>query len=224
MVHPWRAHIVRHSQVAAKDRGSGANAIIYVSEDFGENFAESCVPVRHLGDKGYELRETHDRQGVYVLIDHDEEEDVEAAAPVYNLYTCGVANATLFSLSLERVFSVNYYGQRLADWHRVESLPGVFITNQLEIGAMSVETMRERGWKDYVETKVGAGSWRCGLLAWTLSPLYSAQLKQAPLNRLLTEPPYPNSILPQTFATDHLQRRWPLAAPPGAPGLPQPKV
>ena len=110
--------------------------------------------MKHVGDKGYELRETHDHHGVYVLIDHDEEEYVEAAAPVYNLYTCGILNATMFSLSLERVFSVDYYGERLADWHKVESMPGVFITNQLEMGAMSVATMRERGWKDFVETKV----------------------------------------------------------------------
>lgn len=58
-----------------------------------------------------------------MLIDHDEEEDIEAEAPVFNLYSSGFANATLFSLSLERVFSVDYYGTRLADWHRVEGIP-----------------------------------------------------------------------------------------------------
>mmetsp|Transcript_30445 Transcript_30445/g.86055 ORF Transcript_30445/g.86055 Transcript_30445/m.86055 type:complete len:916 (+) Transcript_30445:131-2878(+) len=149
--------------VPVNQRGSGTNAVIYVSEDFGRTFAESCVPVKHVGDKGYELRETHDRNGVYVLIDHDEEERVEAEAPVFNLYSSGHLNATLFSLSLERVFSVNYYGQRLADWHRVEGLPGVFITNQLEVGAMTEMTMKERNWNEFVETMItfnGGGHWQ----------------------------------------------------------------
>jgi hypothetical protein len=142
------------SQVSKKLRGSGSSAVIYVSEDFGKTFAESCVPVKHVGDKGYELRETHDRHGVYVLIDHDEEEKIDAAAPVYNLYTSGLLNATMFALSLERVFSADYFGQRLADWHRVEAMPGVLIVNQLEIGAMSVKTMKEHGWKDFIQTQV----------------------------------------------------------------------
>mmetsp|Transcript_9550 Transcript_9550/g.24227 ORF Transcript_9550/g.24227 Transcript_9550/m.24227 type:complete len:902 (+) Transcript_9550:171-2876(+) len=149
--------------VEPADRGSGRNSVIYVSEDFGLNFAESCVPVKHLGDKSYELRETHDKHGVYVLIDHDEEEDIEAEAPVFNLYSSGFANATLFSLSLERVFSVDYYGTRLADWHRVEGIPGVYIANQLEVGAMTAQTMKQRNWNDFVETLItfnGGGHWQ----------------------------------------------------------------
>lgn len=185
-----------------------------------------------LQDKGYELRETHDGHGVYVLIDHDEEEDVEAAAPVYNLYTCGIVNATLFSLSLERVFSVDFYGQRLADWHRVESLPGVFITNQLEVGAMSVETMRMRGWKNFVETQItfnGGGHWqhlqveqpgispplRLGLTVFwplfreLLRPCWSMRTKPANQSNkspcckpLMPPPPSPCSQAPETFRNE----------------------
>lgn len=35
--------------VQPAERGSGRNSVIYVSEDFGLNFAESCVPVKHVG-------------------------------------------------------------------------------------------------------------------------------------------------------------------------------
>uniref|UniRef100_A0A061QZD8 Oligoxyloglucan reducing end-specific cellobiohydrolase n=1 Tax=Tetraselmis sp. GSL018 TaxID=582737 RepID=A0A061QZD8_9CHLO len=157
---PWDS---TGAKVPEGSRGPGDNAVVYVSEDYGETFAESCVPVKHLADKGYELRETHDKKGVYVLIDHDEEEMVESEAPVYNLYTCGAANATLFTLSLERVFSVNYFGIRLADWHRVEALPGIFITNQLEKGALTEKTAQEHNWQDFVESQItfnGGGHWQ----------------------------------------------------------------
>ena len=47
-----------------------------------------CLPVRDL-DLSYNLISTHDRDGVYVLVDHDEEDVVAANAPINNVYTPG---------------------------------------------------------------------------------------------------------------------------------------
>ena len=50
-----------------------------------------CLPVRDL-DLSYNLISTHDRDGVYVLVDHDEEDVVAANAPINNVYTPGILN------------------------------------------------------------------------------------------------------------------------------------
>ena len=49
-----------------------------------------CLPVRDL-DLSYNLISTHDRDGAYVLVDHDEQDVVAADAPINNVYTPGQA-------------------------------------------------------------------------------------------------------------------------------------
>ena len=49
-----------------------------------------CLPVRDL-DLGYSLVSTHDREGIYILVDHDEEDVVAHDAPINNIYAPGAA-------------------------------------------------------------------------------------------------------------------------------------
>ena len=47
-----------------------------------------CLPVRDL-DLGYNLVTTHDREGIFVLVDHDEEDVAARDAPINNVYAPG---------------------------------------------------------------------------------------------------------------------------------------
>ncbi len=71
--------------------------------------------------QGYNLVRTHDGTGAFVIVDHDEEDAIQAGAPISNIYAAG-ANATLYTLSLRR----NYRRGFITDFSRVEGLPGVF--------------------------------------------------------------------------------------------------
>lgn len=62
---------------------------------------------------------THDGTGAFVIVDHDEEDAIQAGAPISNIYAAG-ANATLYTLSLRR----NYRRGFVTDFSRVEGLPG----------------------------------------------------------------------------------------------------
>ena len=62
---------------------------------------------------------THDGTGAFVIVDHDEEDAIQAGAPISNIYAAG-ANATLYTLSLRR----NYRRGFITDFSRVEGLPG----------------------------------------------------------------------------------------------------
>ena len=47
-----------------------------------------CLPVRDL-DLGYSLVSTHDREGIFILVDHDEEDVTAHDAPINNIYASG---------------------------------------------------------------------------------------------------------------------------------------
>ena len=78
--------------------------------------AQGCAAVW----QGYNLVRTHDGTGAFVIVDHDEEDAIQAGAPISNIYAAG-ANATLYTLSLRR----NYRRGFVTDFSRVEGLPGV---------------------------------------------------------------------------------------------------
>ena len=81
---------------------------------------------------------------------------VAAWAPISNVYNQGW-NTSLFSLSLPR----NYRRSYMADFSRVEGLPGVLLANQLGKDVLASQPGRW-GLPDYdgsVQTKVSLG--RC---------------------------------------------------------------
>ena len=70
---------------------------------------------------------TQDGQSAFILVDHNSDSSIEARAPISNLYASGYndgANATLFTVSLERVFRRGY----TSDFARVEGLPGELLS------------------------------------------------------------------------------------------------
>ena len=72
------------------------------------------------GRQGYNLVRTHDGGGAFVIVDHDEEDALQAKAPISNIYSAGF-NTSLYTLSLRR----NYRRGFVTDFARVEGLPGV---------------------------------------------------------------------------------------------------
>ena len=57
-------------------------------------------------DLSYNLISTHDRDGVYVLVDHDEEDVVAANAPINNIYTPGAGLQARICCMLARAGNV----------------------------------------------------------------------------------------------------------------------
>lgn len=62
---------------------------------------------------------THDGNGAFVIVDHDEEDAIQAKAPISNIYSAGF-NSSLYTLSLRR----NYRRGFVTDFGRIEGLPG----------------------------------------------------------------------------------------------------
>jgi len=81
-----------------------------------------CRDTRSCCTQGYNLVRTHDGTGAFVIVDHDEEDAIQAGAPISNIYAAG-ANATLYTLSLRR----NYRRGFITDFSRVEGLPGASV-------------------------------------------------------------------------------------------------
>lgn len=57
------------------------------------------------------------------------------------------------------------YGSRRRALHNccMFCYQGVYIANQLEVGAMTAQTMKQRNWNDFVETLItfnGGGHWQ----------------------------------------------------------------
>lgn len=69
--------------------------------------------------QGYNLVRTHDGTGAFVIVDHDEEDAIQANAPISNIYSAGF-NTSLYTLSLRR----NYRRGFVTDFARIEGLPG----------------------------------------------------------------------------------------------------
>ncbi|KAK9828958.1 hypothetical protein WJX72_003046 [[Myrmecia] bisecta] len=139
------------------DRGNSVS--MYISHDEGKTFAPVCLPVKYL-DLGYNLIRTHDGEAAFVVVDHDEEDRIEAQAPISNVYTPGLNN-TLFTLSLPRNYRRNY----VSDFGRVEGLPGVYLGNQVNGHMMSDPAWQTRGmdYENFLQTKVtfnGGGHWQ----------------------------------------------------------------
>ena len=61
-------------------------------------------------------------------------------------------DASMFSLSLAR----NYQTEHIADFGRVEGLPGVYLANQLMVEDPATKP-RDRPWSDFLQTKVSRG-------------------------------------------------------------------
>mmetsp|Transcript_6271 Transcript_6271/g.21539 ORF Transcript_6271/g.21539 Transcript_6271/m.21539 type:complete len:783 (+) Transcript_6271:74-2422(+) len=121
---------------------------LHVSSDNGESFDEICFPVA-LNDRGYSLMDFVDGS-VLIGVDHDEEDMIQAMAPIGNIYSSGKHEA-LFSLSLKHDFQVG----SLMDFNRVHSLPGTFIANQVDIAGFDDPSFGTKTtYTDYVSTKI----------------------------------------------------------------------
>jgi hypothetical protein len=62
---------------------------------------------------------THDGEGVFMVVDHDEVDAHSGAAPMGNVYSMGYNHSAMFALSLRRNFRKFF----LVDFARVEGLP-----------------------------------------------------------------------------------------------------
>eukprot|EP00884_Botryococcus_braunii_P007264 jgi/Botrbrau1/16539/Bobra.0327s0006.1 len=137
---------------------SSSNVVLYISEDEGKSFTQSCLPVKWM-DLGYNLLRTHDSDAAFLIVDHDEEDMVSARAPISNVYAPGY-NSSLFTLSLPR----NYRQHFVTDLARVEGLPGIFMANQLSGERLHDPAfVHDLDYDRYVQTKVtfnGGAHWQ----------------------------------------------------------------
>ncbi|KDD72009.1 hypothetical protein H632_c4009p0, partial [Helicosporidium sp. ATCC 50920] len=114
----------------------GRSVTLYASDRDGDEFREVCLPTE-LEDDGYNLVHTHENTGTFVLADHAEPGSRSASSdsPSSDLYappkTCSCAAAGPHSLSLRGV----YRRDSVADFARVEGLPGVYLANAVDEAA-----------------------------------------------------------------------------------------
>jgi hypothetical protein len=148
------------SKASVPESADERNAVkLYTSEDEGNTFVQACLPVKLL-DKGYNLIRTHDHSGAFAIVDHDEEDEFSANAPIGNVYAPGYSTS-LFTLSMTRNFRRSF----ITDFARVEGLPGVYLANQLSKEVFEDPSMiRRQGkvYEDFVQTKIatnGGGQW-----------------------------------------------------------------
>ena len=74
------------------------------------------------------------------------------ASPAYSLALVVTGyDASMFSLSLART----YQTEHIADFGRVEGLPGVYLANQLMTGALDPSSKpKDKPWSDFLQTRV----------------------------------------------------------------------
>ncbi|KAL6759447.1 hypothetical protein V8C86DRAFT_2572580 [Haematococcus lacustris] len=99
---------------------------LYTSQDAGCLFLQACLPVA-VKQEGYELLETHDGTGALVIVNFLINNGV-FDIPAASVYSAGPHHA-LFSLSLTDVYHQS--GGVSTDFSKVDSLPGVYIANQM---------------------------------------------------------------------------------------------
>lgn len=110
----------------------GRTVTMLMSDEDGDEFTESCLPV-NLEDDGYNLVKTHDDYGVIVLADHAEPGSTGPMtdSPVSDAYSPSY-NSSLYTVSLKNVYRRDY----MTDFTRVEGLPGTFIANAVDKEAL----------------------------------------------------------------------------------------
>ncbi|KAL6770526.1 hypothetical protein ACKKBF_B31605 [Auxenochlorella protothecoides x Auxenochlorella symbiontica] len=135
---------------------AGRTVTLYVSDWDGDDFTEVCLP-SNLEDDGYNMVETHDSAAAFVLADHAEpgsrgptsdSPTSDAYAPAYN--------ASMHTLSLRNVFRRDF----LADFMRVEGLPGMFIANRVDPLTVATGAVADYGaYLQTVATRNGGADW-----------------------------------------------------------------
>ena len=140
---------------------SRSNVALYVSRDEGSSFTRACLPSRYMS-LGFSLTKTHDGSGALLAVDHDETDPTAAAAPAGSVYAPGGGAATgAYSLSLPRTRRAH----GTSDVARVEGVPGAFLANQLDEGAMPPPGGAHHApvrYGDRVRTRItfnGGGKW-----------------------------------------------------------------
>lgn len=153
-----------HASDPAGDRDvtfPGTDVALRVSVDRGHTFNQACFPVP-LQQKGFTIFDWNDQSPGpdFIVVDHDEEDDAEARAPIGNIYSSD-ASGQLYSLSMRR----NLYFGGAVDFVNVEGAPGVYIANQIAGSAFADPSFvaGSTAILSYVKTRVsfnGGGAWR----------------------------------------------------------------
>eukprot|EP00210_Caulerpa_lentillifera_P008415 g8027.t1 len=102
---------------------------LYISTNNGRNFTQACVRVP-LEQAGYTLVLTHDRDGMFLIVQHLVESSMTRGylrEYISNVYASG-DNAALFSLSFQNINIDAYSG--VADFSLIRGLPGAYIANK----------------------------------------------------------------------------------------------
>mmetsp|Transcript_21114 Transcript_21114/g.25393 ORF Transcript_21114/g.25393 Transcript_21114/m.25393 type:complete len:861 (-) Transcript_21114:1076-3658(-) len=101
---------------------------LFISTEKGEDLHQICIPVT-MQNRGFALLDV-DHQGIFLAIDHDEEDMLEGNMPAGNVYKSD-ESFKLFSLSQRHVFMDR--NTELADFTRIQGLPATIVSNQLDI-------------------------------------------------------------------------------------------
>ena len=97
---------------------SSRTVTLYVSDGDGDDFVEACLPAS-LEDDGYNLVQSHNKDGAYILADHAEPGSwgPETDSPTSDVYSPAF-NASLHTVALEDVYRRDF----IADFSRIEGL------------------------------------------------------------------------------------------------------
>ncbi|KAL4423249.1 hypothetical protein ABPG77_000041 [Micractinium sp. CCAP 211/92] len=134
---------------------SGRTVTMYVSDADGDEFTEVCLPV-NLEDDGYNMIHTHDRGAAFILADHAEpgSKGPQSDSPTSDAYAPAY-NSSFYTVSLRSVYRREF----IADFSRVEGIPGMFIANQVDDAAMGAT----KSYTDFLQTRLslnGGGDWQ----------------------------------------------------------------
>ena len=131
---------------------TGSQVSLQISTDGGRKFNQACFPVS-MDQNGYTIFDwNEDVAGPdFIVVDHDEEDEIERAAPIGNIYSSD-ASGQLYSLSMRRTI---YLGGAV-DFINVEGIPGVYFANQVAAGGVADPA-------EFVQTRVtynNGGAWQ----------------------------------------------------------------
>ena len=135
-----------------RDGFVGGQVELQLSIDGGKNFARACFPVS-VADNGYTIFDYRDDVSGpdFIVVDHDEEDEVARAAPIGNIYSSD-KSGQLYSLSMRRAL---YLGGAV-DFTNVEGIPGIYFANQVASGALGDPA-------EFIQTRISynnGGAWQ----------------------------------------------------------------
>ena len=151
-----------YHKAPAKHDGEITDVVLKISTDAGASFVESCFPI-DLPKNGFVIYDFHaeTRGPDFISIDHLEEDAVQAAAPMNQLYSSD-ESMQFFSLSMHRnVRARNSFA--LSDFVNVLGLEGIYVANQINWKAFADPVSVSNGdYSKFFETRItynAGGMW-----------------------------------------------------------------